>query len=200
MFLSQERQTAARSAAKTLLASPRRINHFSCKRGDLPRLIEHAAIPAQITRIVKHDLLSVMLLRQFIDVPGHEFAMMLDRRGLAEFAPVRRNRPHAVWTNRNDLLHVGRFQRLQILLGELLEDQIVTEPPRRIARAPLFSQHPERRSQVPHHSGERSDDLPALWIVAAHASQPQTVFLGSVEDREFLFLNELLALARREAE
>ena len=86
--------------------------------------------------------------------------------------------------DRNDLRDFRLLQRFQILFGELLEHQIVAQPPRRIAGASFLFQHAERGSQMLHHARERRNNLAALRIVRAHAAEPQAIFLRAVEDRE----------------
>src|SRR5579872_3773647 len=53
---------------------------------------------------------------------------------------------------------------------------------------------------MPHHAREGRHDLPALWIVSAHAAEPQAVLLGPVESRELLACDELLPLGRAHAQ
>src|SRR5580704_6818623 len=123
-----------------------------------------------------------------------KFAVMLNRRGLAVLPPVRADRSHAMRANGNDLFNLILFQRFQIVFRKLAESQIVTQPASWIACTFFFPQDSEAGVQVAHHLGERCDDFAALWIVSAHAAQPQAIFLAAVENRKLLFLNELVAL------
>src|SRR4051794_26763791 len=50
-----------------------------------------------------------------------------------------------------------------------------------------------------HQAGESDHDLAAMRVVCAHATEPQAVLLRAVEHGEFLFRNESVALAPREA-
>ena len=45
-------------------------------------------------------------------------------------------------------LHFGLRQRFEIGFGQLLEEQIVAQPPHRVAGAFLLAQHAEGRAQV----------------------------------------------------
>ena len=63
-FFTQKRQPAAGPTAETPLPRTRRFNHLTGQRCNLPRLIVHLAIAAQIARIVKHDLLAGLFVRK----------------------------------------------------------------------------------------------------------------------------------------
>ena len=91
-------------------------------------------------------------------------------------------------------------QRLQIVFGKLAESEIVTQAPRRIARALFLAQDAEADVQSPENPHQRRDDFPALRIVRAHAAQPQTILLRAIEDGQLLLLDEFVAFARRKAE
>src|ERR1700722_16912951 len=47
---------------------------------------------------------------------------------------------------------------------------------------------------------EGQDNLTPRWVVCPHAAQPQAILLCAVVDGQFVFLDELHALARREAQ
>src|SRR5215472_3131571 len=133
-------------------------------------------------------------------MPRQELAVMLHRRRLAVFLPVSRNRADAMRADGDDLLDLVLLECFEIIFGELAECQIVAEPAGRVACTLLFSENAEAGIQAAHHGGERCDNLPALRVVSAHASQPQTILLAAVKDGQFLFLNELVALGGGEAQ
>ena len=91
-------------------------------------------------------------------------------------------------------------QGFQVLFGQLLEDQIVSETAGRVAGAFFFFQDAEGGTDVRHDAGEIGDDFAAFGIVSAHAAQPEAVFLGAVEDRKLLLVDEFLALGGGEAQ
>src|ERR1700730_1293133 len=119
---------------------------------------------------------------------------MLDRRCTAVIFPIRGNRSHAVRADRNDLASLGLLERIQVLFRHLLKQEIVAQPPRRVASTTLLPQDTIRGPQVIHHPRKGSDDLAAARIVRAHAAEPQAILLRSIEDRELLLLNEFGAL------
>src|SRR6266568_9643167 len=131
-------------------------------------------------------------------MPRHELAMVLDLRCDPVLAPVSSNRPYTVWTDRHDLLHLCGLQSFQPKLRHGLEDEVIAQTPRRIARTLLLLQHTERRPQVVHHTRKVRDDLAPLGVVSAHAPKPQAVLLRPIEDRESLLLNKFVALRRAE--
>ena len=51
-----------------------------------------------------------------------------------------------------------------------------------------------------HYAAKIGHNFTSFRIVAAHAAQPQAVFLGAVEDRKLLFVDKFLALSGGEAE
>ena len=51
-----------------------------------------------------------------------------------------------------------------------------------------------------HHAGEVGDDLAAVGIVAAHAAEPEAIFLCAVEDRQPGAGDELVAFGGGQAE
>ena len=87
-----------------------------------------------------------------------------------------------------------------ILFGQRGEEQIVAEPPRRIAVALFFAQHAEGDPEMTQHLHQRQHGFAARRIVSAHAAQPEAIFLGAVVDRQRVLLDELLPLARRHAQ
>src|SRR5262245_19360325 len=102
-------------------------------------------------------------------------------------------------TYREHLFDIALPESFNIRLGELREEQIVAETPRRIAIAALLAKRAECYAEMPQHGYERKDDLTSLWIVSAHAAQPQAILLRAVVDRKLALLQESLPLARGEA-
>ena len=70
--------------------------------------------------------------------------------------------------------------------GELLEEEVVAEAADGVAGAFFLAQDAVAGAEVVHDAGEVGDDLAAFGVVAAHAAEPQTVFLRAVEDGELL--------------
>src|SRR5438309_6365677 len=89
----------------------------------------------------------------------------LDLRSDAELAPVRRDRPNAMRADRDYLLHLRGLEGLQPRFGEVLEDQVIAQPPRRITRAFLLLKHAETCAQMPHHPREIGDDLAPARVI-----------------------------------
>jgi hypothetical protein len=87
----------------------------------------------------------------------------------------------------DDLLDLLRLHRFEVGLGELLEDEIVAQAAGRVAGAFLFAQHAVAGAEVAHDFDEAADDLAAFGVVAAHAAEPEAVFLGAVEDGQLCF-------------
>src|SRR6185503_7557480 len=160
------------------------------------RLIIYIAIAAQIARIVKDDLVVVLYWRELRQMSRQEFAMVLDRWWSAEFLPVFLNRADAVRADCDDLLHLVFCEGRKILFRELLKQQIVAEPADRIARAFLFAQDAKCYAEKIHHTGQVGHDLTSFWIVAAHAAQPEAIFLSAIKTGELLPRNEFVAFAR----
>src|SRR4051812_9521028 len=48
---------------------------------------------------------------------------------------------------------------------------------------------------MPEHRDQGEDNLASLWIVSAHAAEPQAILLCAVIDWQLVFLDKLLALA-----
>ncbi len=92
------------------------------------------------------------------------------------------------------------LQVFKVPFGELTESEIVAEAAGGVAGAALLAQHAEAGSQMAHHLREGGYDLAALRIVAAHAAEPQAIFLRAVEDGELLFRDKFVALGGGEAE
>ena len=146
------------------------------------------------------DLFIGLVVRELGLVAGEEFAVMLDFWGRAELFPIGLNSAHAVRADGDDLLDLLRLHRFEVGLGELLEDEIVAEAAGRVASAFLFAQHAVAGAEVAHDLDEAADDLAAFGVVAAHAAEPEAVFLGAVEDGQLLFLNKLIAFKSAQAE
>src|SRR6185437_9381628 len=132
-------------------------------------------------------------------MPRKKLGMVLNGRGFAVFFPIGRDRPYTVWADRDDLFHFVLAQRFQIAFGKFPERKVVAQPPGRIAGTFLFAQHAETGSEVPHHLRERRDDLPSARIERTHAPEPEAVFLAAIEERQILFLYELISLRRSES-
>src|ERR1041385_4247968 len=107
---------------------------------------------------------------------------MLDPELGAEFLPILTNGPHAMRANREHLPYLCRAQRLDIRLRHGLEQIVVAEPPRGIARALLLAQHAESDPEMVQDARQRQVDLAPLRIVSAHASQPETILLRAIVD------------------
>src|SRR4051812_7503538 len=101
-----------------------------------------------------------------------EFAVMLDFDFDSKFTPIFGDRADAMRADRDDFFHAGLTKGLDIDLRELAEDQVVTEPARRIAGAALFLQHAEARSKMLHQARKGDYDLAPVRIVCAHAAKP----------------------------
>src|SRR5262249_22757087 len=135
LFLAQEGQSAAGTAAAGTIARPRRIDDLASQRCHLPRLVVDAFVTPQITRVVKHDSL---LRRAGWKLPSNarqKLAVVLDLERGAELSPIFTDRPHAMRTDREQLLHVTLANMLDVRLGELGKKQIVPQPARRVAIA-----------------------------------------------------------------
>ena len=85
-------------------------------------------------------------------------------------------------------------QSFKIRFGQLLEEQIVAEAAHGIAGALFLAQNAVAGAEVVHDAGEVGDDFAALGVVAAHAAEPEAIFLCAVEDGELLLLDEFVAL------
>ena len=121
---------------------------------------------------------------------------MLDLRRDAILLPVRRHRPHAMRTDRHNLLHLRLLQRLQTLLRETPNNRSF---PSRRAGSPVhfsFFSTPKLHPQESHHPRKIRNNLAPLRVITPHASQPQTVLLRAIEDRKLLLRNKLVALRR----
>ena len=138
-------------------------------------------------------------MEKSIGEAGHELTVVLDFRGCAVFLPIFLDGAHTVRADGNDLLDLVLGEVFEVFFGELLEEQVVAESAHWIASAFLFAEDAEACAEVAHDAGEVGDDLAALWIVAAHAAEPEAVFLGSVEDGQGLLLDEAIALSGAEA-
>ena len=123
--------------------------------------------------------------------------MVLDCGRRAVLLPVFLNGAHAMRADGDDLFDFVLRKGFEIGLGQLLEDEIVAQAADRVAGAFFFAQDAIACAQVIHDAGEVGDDLAALGVVAAHAAQPQTIFLRPVEDGQACLLDELVALAWR---
>ena len=135
LFFAQKGQPAAGSAAETALTCPRWIDHVAetCENGT--RLFVHASITSQVAGIVVDDLLPAAVLREFFAMAREELAVMLDRWSFAVLSPIVRNRAHAVGADGNNLFDPGLSEAFQVLFRQLLEHQVISQPPCRIARA-----------------------------------------------------------------
>src|SRR5947209_617706 len=102
--------------------------------------------------------------------------------------------------DRHHFADLGRAERLDILLGDLGERQIVTEPPRRIAGAFFLPEDAEGDARMPQDARQRQNDVAALRVIRAHAAEPQAILLRSVVDGELVLLDEFGPLTRGEAE
>src|SRR6185437_2579650 len=124
---------------------------------------------------------------------------MLNRDVRAELAPVVLDGADAVRADGNNLLYFRLREGCQVGFRQLSECQIVAKPPNGIARTALLFQHAERCAQMTHDGCKRANNFSAARIVRAHAPEPEAVFLAPIENWEFLFGYELVALGLREA-
>ncbi len=115
--------------------------------------------------------------RQLVLIARHELAVMLDLGRRAVILPVLRDGADAVRADRHNLRDLLLLEDLEILLGKLLEDQVIAQPADGIAGAFFFLEDPEAGAEVLHDLRERSDNLAALRIIGAHAAEPQAVLL-----------------------
>ena len=129
-----------------------------------------------------------------------ELAVVLDFGWGTVFFPVFLDGADAVGADGDDFLDFILGQGSQVGLGELLEEEIVAEAADWVAGAFFFAKNAIARAQEVHDAGEVGDDLAALGVVGAHAAEPQTIFLGSVEEGELLALDELVAFGGADAE
>src|ERR1700680_1363816 len=106
--------------------------------------------------------------------------MMLDRRRVTIFLPVRADGADAMRANRENLFDLVLLEALQIVLSELAKRQIVAQTARRVACTSLLAQYPEADIQPPQYSSERGDDFASLWIIRPHAAKPEAIFLGAI--------------------
>src|SRR5512146_3540452 len=176
LFFAKKSQPAAGSATEAPLTRTRRIHHLTGSGKDGARLVIDVPVTAQIAGIVIDDVILrfwTVGLRQTVEVARQELAVVFDGRSVAVFPGmlpiVGRNRAHAMRADRDDFAYLASLQGIEVRFGELLEHQIVAQPPGRIACTLLFLQNAEGGFQVPHHLGEGGDDLAALRIVSAHA-------------------------------
>src|SRR5580700_6476702 len=126
---------------------------------------------------MEHNPLVALTVGQAIAMTREEFTMMLDFHLDVKLAPVLCDRAHAVWADADQLLRPALFQAGDVRFRKLAEYQIVSQPSRRITRAPLLPQHAKAGSQPPHHFRESAHNLAALRIVGSHAAEPQTILL-----------------------
>ena len=108
--------------------------------------------------------------------------MMLDLGRRAVRLPVFLNRPDAVRADRYDLLHAILRERFKVSFSQLLEEQVVAQPPHRVASAALLAHHAEARAEVSHYAHQGHHNLAPARIVRAHAAEPQAIFLRPVEE------------------
>src|SRR5258707_640350 len=108
---------------------------------------------------------------------GEEFAMVLDLGRDAEFFPVFGDGAYAVWADGDDLLDLLCLHGFEVVFGELLKDEVVAETAGGVAGAFLFAHDAVAGAEVAHHLYEAADDLAAFGVVAAHAAEPEAVFL-----------------------
>src|SRR5207245_1434235 len=149
LHLAHKAQPAPGAAAARAIARARRIDDVARQRSYGPRLFVDAPIAAQITRIVEHDLLLRDVRRQPRLNPRQEFAVVLDFERCAEVPPILADSAHAMRADRQHLLYVALPDVLDICLGELRKQQIVSEPAGRISVAALLPQHTEGHAQMP---------------------------------------------------
>ena len=146
-FFAKEGEAAAGSAAEGALAGARRIDDLAGACEHLARLIVGTAIAAEIAGIVIDDLRAVGF-GKLVLIARHELAVMLDLRGGAVFFPVLRDGADAVGADGHDLRDFLLLHDFEVLLGELLEDEVVAEAADRIAGALLLFENAKARAQI----------------------------------------------------
>src|SRR5580658_8598956 len=119
---------------------------------------------------MEHNPLLAPSVGQAIAMTREEFAVVLDFHLDAKLAPVLRDRAYAVRADADQLLRSALFQAGDVRFRKLAEYQIVSQPPRRISRAPLLPQHAKAGSQPPHHFRKRAHNLAALRVIGPHGT------------------------------
>ena len=110
--------------------------------------------------------------------------MVFDFGWGAELFPVFLDGADAVGADGDDLFYFVLREGFEVGFGELLEEEIVAEAADGIAGALLFAEDAVAGAEVVHDAGEVGDDFAAFGIVAAHAAEPEAIFLSAVEDGE----------------
>src|SRR5581483_3782177 len=172
-FFAEEDEAAAGAAAEAALARARWINHLAGGGSNGARFIVDVAVAAQVAGIVEHNLFLVLdRLWEPVHVARQKLAMVLDGRRRAVGFPVFLNRAYAMRTDGDYFFNFGLGEGFEIGLGELLEDEIITQAAYGVAGALLFAEHAEAGAEVLHDLRECSDDFAPFGIVAAHAAEP----------------------------
>ena len=160
------------------------------------------AVAAQVAGIVEdHFVPALCPLRQLRLQAGQQFAVMLNLERRAEFLPIRRR-----WCARN----AGRWtpawspslhSAVSMLASATCEKS--RSLPRRRAGSPVHFSLRSTPKVTPRWRStcdQRQHDLAALRIVRSHAAEPEAIFLRAVENRQLVFLDEFLPLARGKAQ
>src|SRR4030095_3309514 len=112
-------------------------------RGDLHELarrVVDAVLPTQITGVVERHLFAGLrnrLQSPFLDQPREKLAVVEDLERAAVLGGLARGGVAAVAAGRDDLLHAVPVQVRDVLFGQLLEEELVADTPRGVARALL---------------------------------------------------------------
>ena len=128
---------------------------------------------------------------------GEQGAVVFDGNIGAELLVVLTDGADAVGAGAENL--GGFFEGGDVLFGKRLEEQIVAHAAGGITGTALLFQDAESDLVVAENLDERRHNLAALGVVAAHAAHPKGVLLGAVEEGEFEFLDEFVALRGGEA-
>src|SRR5208282_1588050 len=126
-------------------------------------------------------------------------SVVLDRDVAAVLLPVHADGAHAVRADRNHFFHAGLADLFQISLRQFAEQIIVAQAACGIASALLLAQNAEADAQVTQQLDQGQQNLPSVRIKRSQASHPQAVFLGSVEVRQAVLLDELFPIRRRKS-
>ncbi len=120
-LFAQKRQPATRAAAETPLMRSRSPPPTSPAAQPPPAAPHTRRDTAPDSKDRDTQSISPALLRQPLLIPRHKLRVMLNLRRDAILPPIRRNRPHAMRTDRHNLLHLRRLKRLQPLLRQRLQ-------------------------------------------------------------------------------
>lgn len=193
-FFAEEGQTAAGAATETAFAVTGCLDETAGLGGHLAGFGVDVLVTAEVAGVVVDDALGVGFAG---GEAGEEGTVVLDGDAGAELLVVLTEGTDAVGAGAEHLFRL--FESLNVLFGEGLEEQVVAEAAGGVARAALLFQDAEGDFVVAEHLYQGRDDFAALGVVATHATHPEGVFLGAVEEGEFEFFDELVAFGGGEA-